>query len=61
MKTWVWKSWGGRKRTVQAQDVDFRPQHVLFRDEFGKLLLAIKNEDITDLHPEDQGDPEWWS
>lgn len=64
MTEWVWKSWAATKRSIEADLVEFHPHHVAFYSRelnaMPQLILAIKNEDIGDLHPVNEGDPAWW-
>jgi hypothetical protein len=63
---WVWKSWSGAKRSIEADGVRFEPEHVVFcRYDPTKInaespILAVKNSDIGDLHPKEEGEPDWW-
>ena len=53
MTTYVWKSWGGGPRRVEADTVTFEPAHVVFWATSGpsspRLLLAVANANINDL------------
>ena len=61
MATWVWRAWSGRRRTIEADRVEFAPEHVMFYGSALQPILAVKNIDCNDLHPESEGDPEWWT
>lgn len=61
-----WRSWGGRVREIEADEVRFHPGYVGFyrsepdRIEDLVLILAVKESDVADLHPDSEPDPPWW-
>ena len=55
MTTYVWKSWGGGKRKIEADNVTFEPGHVVFwrkplpGDAGLILILAVINVNVQEL------------
>lgn len=59
MPTFEWKTWGGDRRTLEADRVEFAPAHVVFwrREPFEdmeRLVLAETNTDVHHLRPVDE-------
>jgi hypothetical protein len=58
MHEFIWKTWGGSKARLDKVDkVVFNPEHVVFYDSYGRILLAARNSDINDLKEVFDGDP----
>jgi hypothetical protein len=55
MTTYIWKSWSGGKRKIEADRVTFEPGHVVFwrkppPGDMGLILvLAVVNTDVQEL------------
>lgn len=57
LRTFTWKDWGGRPHTLQANYVNFAPEHVTFWADRESpvcdlLILAARNIQINDLKEE---------
>ena len=49
MRTWVYKTCGGKNSTVVAETIEFTSHYVVWRDGLGLIVLAEKVEHVNEL------------
>jgi hypothetical protein len=47
--TWRYRTWSGSNATVVASTVEFAPEHVVWRDSEGAVVLAESNRNVNEL------------